>query len=118
MRGMLTDLLLVRFRVFQLLEIVCVVELQNENPALAIGFPVDQTRVGFERFVYFSDGSFYRRLNVARSFHRFDNCDCFFGVRLPIHFWQLDVNHVSQFRLGVVGNADTHVIAFAFNPFV
>src|SRR5258705_9075593 len=65
----LTDLLLVRFRVFQLLEILGVVELENENPALAIGFAVDQTRVGFERFVYFQDGSFYRRLNVAVTLH-------------------------------------------------
>jgi len=35
------DLLPVRFSVFQLLKIVCVVDLENENPALAVGFAVD-----------------------------------------------------------------------------
>jgi hypothetical protein len=41
-----------------------------------------------------------------------------FAFCLSIHFWQLDVNHVSQFSLGVIGNPDTHVVAFAFDPFV
>jgi hypothetical protein len=37
----LTDLLLVRRCVFQLFEIVRVVDLQNKYPALAVGFAVD-----------------------------------------------------------------------------
>src|SRR5947207_1194950 len=40
-RGWLTDLLLVSFRVFQLFEIVGVIEFENENPALAVGFAID-----------------------------------------------------------------------------
>ena len=118
MHGDLTDLLFVSFCVFQLLEIVCLVELENENPALAVRFAVNQPRVGFERFVYLHDCSFYRRVDIARRFYGFDDCNCFFCVCLSILFWQLDVNHVSQFRLGVIGNADTDVVAFAFNLFV
>ena len=68
-----------------MLEIVGVVELENENPALAIRFPVDQARVRFGRFIYFGDRSFHRRVNVAGGFHGFDNRDRFLGVRLPIY---------------------------------
>ena len=69
MRGVLTDLLLVSFRVFQLFEIIGVVEFENENPALAIGFAIDQGRVCFERFVDFHDRSFHRRVDVASCLH-------------------------------------------------
>ena len=37
----LTDLLFVSFRVFQLFEIVGVVDLEDENPPLTVGFAVD-----------------------------------------------------------------------------
>jgi hypothetical protein len=37
----LADLLSVRFCVFQLFEIVSVVDLENENPTLSVGFAID-----------------------------------------------------------------------------
>ena len=34
------------------------------------------------------------------------------------HFRQLDVNHVGQLGLRVIGNADPDLVAFAADPFV
>jgi hypothetical protein len=55
----LADLFAIRGWIFQLLEIVGVLDLENENPALAVGFAVDEARIWFERFVYFDNSSLY-----------------------------------------------------------
>src|SRR6266478_4099899 len=64
-RASLSNLLSIRLSVFQLFEIVGVVDLENENPALPVGFAVDQARVSFERLVYLDNCSFDWGVNVA-----------------------------------------------------
>ena len=64
----LTDLLSVRGRVFQLFEIVRIVDLEDEDPTLAEWLSVDQPWVGFERLVYFDHSPFDRRVDIARGF--------------------------------------------------
>src|SRR5438067_10094678 len=116
--GWLRDLLLISLRIFQLLEIVGIIDLENENPTLPIRFAVDYTRVGFERFVHVDNCALHRRVDDTGGFDRFDNRNRFFCVRLPIHFRQFHINPIGQFRLRVVGDADAYLVPFALNPFV
>src|SRR4029077_5193267 len=76
--SLLADLLFVRSCVFQLLEIFGVIDLENEDPALAERFAIDQAWICFERFVYLDHFAFYRRIDVAGGFDGFDHRD-----RLP-----------------------------------
>jgi hypothetical protein len=46
-----TDLLFVSGGVFQIFEVVGILDLENEYPPLRVRFAVDQARVGFERLV-------------------------------------------------------------------
>src|SRR5204862_1105929 len=64
-----TDLRFVSGGVFQIFEVVGILDLENEYPSLPVRFAVDQARIGFEPLVRFDNRAFHRRVNVARRFH-------------------------------------------------
>src|SRR4029079_19175656 len=67
-----TDLRFVSGCVFEILEIVRILDLKNEYPSLRVGFAVDQAWIGFERLVCLDNRAFHRRIDVACRFHLFD----------------------------------------------
>src|SRR5205823_11862176 len=57
----------IRFGIFQILQIVDVVDIEKDNPSLALGLRVVVPRVSFHRFVYIDSGSFHRLVPVSVS---------------------------------------------------
>src|SRR5690606_30151810 len=109
---------LVGIGVEQLVQLRRIARLQAEEPA-AVRLVVDQLRRIGELLVYGDDFAGYRRINVRRSLYRLHHAGLLTGLQLLAGFWQLDINHVTQRLLSVIGNPHTDAtIGLQAGPFV
>lgn len=92
---------------------------QGKNPALAESIFVDYLGIVGERIVDGQHATGNWRINVARRFNRLDHRTASAGVKLGANLGQLDINQISQLRLGVRRDADSDTaVVFDAQPFV
>ena len=57
-------------------------------------------------------------VNVARRFHGLHHANLFAGFHLRADLRKLDIDHIREFRLRMVGDADSSALAIKAQPFM
>ena len=114
----MTKLLAVLLRGFQRGQVCIRCEVQLEDPAVFIRRVVHQGRIAPEGFINGGHCAGGGGVDVAGCFYGLDDANLLSSFDRRAHLWELDVDDVREFVLGVVCDSDGGGTAVAAEPFV
>src|SRR5699024_2860396 len=88
------------------------------HPRFIVRGFVDKFGAVFQRFVDLDNLTAYRSVQLGYRFYGLDTAKRFIDFQFITYFWQFDKYDIAYFILSKVGNADSYLTIFFFNPFM
>jgi len=104
--------------IHQFVIVLDVLHLDFENPATAVRVGVDEGWIRFHTGIHFHDGSGEGGIDVTRGLYGFHHGGWISSVHSLANGWKLYEDHIGEFFLSVIGDANGGDVTVQADPFM